>query len=90
MSYLDYEPSGLYIRILPHRDGATHNAAGELPRIHIPRTRVNKRLLACLLALPACIRAQPKRDVGRLHRIPYYTYQIIAQCVQICLVAQLG
>jgi hypothetical protein len=28
--------------------------------------------------------------VGWLHRLPYHPYQIIAKCVQVCLVAQLG
>ena len=28
--------------------------------------------------------------MGWLHRLPYHTYQVVAQCLQICLVAQLG
>src|SRR5215203_4331237 len=53
-------------------------------------TFVNKSLLACLLALPGCIRAQPQRDVGWLHRLPYHPYQIVAQCLKVCFVPELG
>jgi hypothetical protein len=28
--------------------------------------------------------------VGRLHRLPHHSYQIVAQSVQICLVSKLG
>src|SRR5215203_6653738 len=38
----------------------------------------------------AGIGSQPQRDVLRLHRLPDHTYQVIAQSVQIGLVAQSG
>ena len=33
---------------------------------------------------------QPQRDVLWLHRLPYHPYQVIAQCVEIGIVTQLG
>src|SRR5215210_3059766 len=68
----------------------TPRQGAELRRMPLPRTPMNKRLLACLLALPACIRAQPKRDVGRLHSFPYYTHQLVIEGFQVRLVLQLG
>src|SRR5829696_3131670 len=67
-----------------------YQGSSELPRIPIPRTRVNKSLLACLLALPGCVRAQPQRDVCGLHSLPYHPHQVFAQGVQVCFVAQLS
>src|SRR5215217_8808178 len=46
---------------------------GEVRRIPIPRSSVNKGLLDCLLALPGRIGTQPQRDVGWLHSLPYTT-----------------
>src|SRR5215207_7432361 len=66
-----------------------HNAGGELPRILLPRTSVNKSLLACLLALPGCVRAYPQRDVSRLHGLPYHSHQILIQRLEVRLVPQL-
>src|SRR5215208_5014316 len=39
---------------------------------------------------PSRLGFQPQRNVGWLHSLPYHTYQVLAQCVQVCLVAQLG
>src|SRR5215211_1769668 len=36
------------------------------------------------------IRAQPKRDVGRLHRLPHDPEEVLAQGVEIRLVSKLG
>src|SRR5215204_2042920 len=63
---------------------------GELPRIPIPRTWVNKGLLDCLLALPGRIGTQPQRDMCGLHSLPYHPHQVFAQGVQVCLVPKLG
>src|SRR5215213_1655190 len=73
-----------------YRAGTMQNPASELPRIPIPRTRVNKGLLDCLLALPGRIGTQPQRDVCGLHTLPYHPTQVLAQGVRFCLVAQLG
>ena len=43
-----------------------------------------------VVALSGGIRAQPQRDVGRLHRLPYHPYEVIAQGVQIRLVPELA
>src|SRR5215208_7561695 len=52
-------------------------------------TSVNKA--ASLPAgLPSLLGFQPQRNVDRLHSLPYHTYQVLAQCVQVSLVAQLG
>ncbi len=40
--------------------------------------------------LRRCIWAQPQRYVGRLHRLFYHAHRIIADCVQVSFVAQLG
>ncbi len=53
-------------------------------------TWVNKGLLACLLALRSRIGAQPQRDVCRLHRLLYRSYQIVAQRVEVRLIPKLG
>jgi hypothetical protein len=37
--------------------------------------------------LRIAIRAQPQSDVSRLHRLPHHTYQIIAQGIQVRLLA---
>jgi hypothetical protein len=37
-----------------------------------------------------CVRTQPQRDVGRLHRLPYHPYQAVVQRHQVCLVPQSG
>src|SRR5215204_6563739 len=63
---------------------------GELPRIPIPRTWVNKGLLDCLLALPGRIGTQPQRDVSGLHRLSHHSYQVLAQGVHVRFVSQLG
>ena len=33
---------------------------------------------------------QSQGDVGWLHRLPYHSYQVVAQRIEVCLVAQLG
>jgi len=63
---------------------------GEVRRIPILGTSVNKGLLDCLLALPGRIGTQPQRDVCGLHSLPYHPHQVFAQGVQVCFVAQLG
>ena len=49
-----------------------------------------RRLLLCLLTLWGHIGAQPQRDMGGLHRLPYRSYQIIAQGVEVRFVLELG
>ena len=44
----------------------------------------------CLFALRSRLGAQPQRDVGRLHRLVYHSYEVVAQCIQIRLVSELG
>src|SRR5215210_3109747 len=62
----------------------------EVRRILLPRTRVNKALLVCPLALRGPIGTQPQRDMFRLHRVPYHTHQVVAKGIQIRLVPELG
>jgi hypothetical protein len=50
---------------------------GEVRRIPIPRTPVNKELLVCLRAFLSRLGAQPQRDVGRLHRLPHNPHQVV-------------
>ena len=45
---------------------------------------------AWLLAFYHRIGVQPQPDVGWLHRLPYHSYQIVAQRAQVCFVAQAG
>src|SRR5215210_4374200 len=40
--------------------------------------------------LHSCVRTQPQRDVGWLHRLPYHPHQIVAQGLKIRLVPELG
>jgi hypothetical protein len=54
---------------------------------HLERTR---RSLVCLLTLRCCLGTQPQRDVGGLHRVPYYPYKVAAQSIEVCLVSELG
>jgi hypothetical protein len=54
------------------------------------RLAVRKELLFCPLTISRPVGVQPQGDVGRLHRLPYRPYQIIAECAQVCFVAQLG
>ena len=49
-----------------------------------------KRLLVCPPAFGGRVGTQPQRDVGGLHRLPYHPYQVVAQCLQVGLVPQLG
>jgi hypothetical protein len=58
----------------------------ELRRIPILGNSVNKALLVCLLTLRGRLGAQPQRDVGRLHRLPYHVYQFVVQRLQVRLV----
>src|SRR5215204_7416516 len=62
----------------------------ELPKTSLLLgTSVNKA--ASLPAgVPSRLGFQPQRNVGWLHSLPYHTYQVLAQGVQVCLVAQLG
>jgi hypothetical protein len=60
--------------------------ACELLRIPILGNSVNKALLVCLLTLRGRLGAQPQRDVGRLHRLPYHVYQFVVQRLQVRLV----
>ena len=60
--------------ILGYRGEAMQDLGYELPRISILGTLVNKGLLVRLLSLRERIRAQPQRDVGRLHRLPYHPH----------------
>jgi len=46
-----------------------------------PGNSVNKVLLVCLPTLRSRIGTQPQRDVGRLHRLPNHSYQILTQRV---------
>src|SRR5215211_1383831 len=52
--------------------------------------RWERKGLACSLTLRSRLGAQPQGYVGGLHRLPYHIYQVVAECVQICFVAQLG
>jgi hypothetical protein len=58
-------------------------------RYSLPRLERKCRSLVCLLTLRSRLRSQPQRDVGGLHRLPYHTYQIIAECVEVRLIPQL-
>jgi hypothetical protein len=51
---------------------------------------VRNSLLLYPLTISRPVGAQPQGDLGRLHRLPYHPYQIIAKCVQVCFFAQLG
>ncbi len=70
----------------PARRGKARNTflLSELPRTptrssqKAPSTRVNRALLACMLALWGGLGAQPQRDMGRLHRLPGHPHQIVA------------
>jgi hypothetical protein len=46
------------------------------------------RRLICLLTLLSSLRSQPQRNVGWLHRVPYHTYQIVAQGLKVCSASQ--
>src|SRR5215208_1751108 len=58
---------------------------GEVRRISLLGNSVNKALLVCLLTLRGRLGAQPQRDVGRLHRLPYHGYQFVVQRLQVRL-----
>src|SRR5215213_8076227 len=87
---------GLRLRCLPSKGHdaplgspvPTLENSAELPRIHLLGTWVNKGPLACPLPLLRRLRAQPHRDVGRLHRLPHYSYKLGVQSVEIGLIAQ--
>jgi hypothetical protein len=51
---------------------------------------VNKGLLVRQQALRGLIGAQPQRDVGGLHSLPYHPHQVVAEGFQVGLVAQRG
>ena len=36
------------------------------------------------------IGTQPQRHVGGLHRLPYHTYRVVAQGVEVCLIPRFG
>src|SRR5215218_5217568 len=46
--------------------------------------------LLWLLNLLSPLGTQPQGDVGGLHRLPYHPYQVIAQGLKVCFVAQLS
>src|ERR671911_1823886 len=54
--------------------------------VQLRRTR---RGLAVCLLFRARLRTQPQRDAGWLHRLPYHPYQVVAQGVEVCFIAQL-
>src|ERR671912_2922592 len=55
------------------------------------KTFVNKAVLVCLLILLwRRIGAQPQRDVGRLHSLPYQPHKLGVQRIQIRLISELG
>ena len=37
-----------------------------------------------------CLALQSQGDVGWLHRLPYNHYQVVAQGLEVCLVAHVG
>src|SRR5829696_5500704 len=88
-SYYNFPRELLRTPLLPNLN-FRESPKGEVRRIPIPRTWVNKGLLDCLLALPGRIGTQPQRDVCGLHSLPYHPHQVFAQGVQVCFVAQLG
>src|SRR3712207_2165800 len=47
-------------------------------------------LLVWLLTLQRRIWARPQRVVRRLHSLPYYPNQVVAQCVEVRLISELG
>src|SRR5215218_10275103 len=49
-----------------------------------------KGLLVRQLTLRGLFGAQPQRDVGGLHRLPYHPHQVVAEGVHVRLVSQLG
>src|SRR5215203_1291007 len=61
----------------------------ELRRILLLGTSVNKKLLVRQLALRGLVGAQPQRDVGWLHSLPYHPHQVVAQGIQVRLVPEL-
>src|SRR5215213_2233780 len=59
-----------------------------LPRIPLPRTRVNRDLLAYLLVLRSRLWVQPQGDVLGLHGVPGHPYEVLAQRIQVRLLSQ--
>jgi hypothetical protein len=49
---------------------------------------VTRTLLLWLRPITGRFGAQPQGDVGGLHRLPYQPDQVVAQGLQVCLVAQ--
>jgi hypothetical protein len=61
-----------------HKASCTTRSGTSLREVQSTRTLRLVALLICLLPLRSRRGAQPQRDVGRLHRLPYHTYQITA------------
>src|SRR5215213_4337887 len=55
-----------------------------------PATSVSDRLLFAPLTLSGRLGSHPQREVDRLHRLPHYFHQIIAQGLEVCFVPELG
>jgi hypothetical protein len=59
-------------------------------RLELARTPQDRALPNLLLAFRSSVGAQPERDVGRLHRLPYHARKVVAQRLQVRLVAKPG
>jgi hypothetical protein len=79
-------PGGYSLGTFPTNFGEFVKAEVQLRRIPLLGNSVNKALLVCLLTLRGRLGAQPQRDVGRLHRLPYHVYQFVVQRLQVRLV----
>ena len=65
-----------------------HDPANELRRTSLPRTPVNRDLLAYLLVLRSRLWVQPQGDVLGLHGGPGHSYEVLAQRIQVRLLSQ--
>jgi hypothetical protein len=72
-------------RTIGHLHIATHPPP--IRELTLGDTSVIRELLLCLLALWSCHGAQPQRNVGWLHRLCNYSYQVASQRAQVCFVA---
>ncbi len=57
--------------------------------VHESCRGIGRGWLAYLPARWSLLGAQPQRDVGGLHRLPYHSHEIVSQRLQVRLVSQL-
>jgi hypothetical protein len=83
---LDHQGQGDFT-LSAHRPECIASPAYLLRFTFAPITTISNIFYLTFVQSPPARRPQPQRGMFRLHGLPHYRDQLVAQCVQVCFVA---